>query len=539
MKRVIAFMVAVMLTLTCVNMGGITQAAAKTKKPGKATVKSITRNEQGAIILKVKPQSGASWYDVYRSTKPNSGFHWQGTINTYEDSENLMYCDSDATGIQTYYYKVRAVCEDGMRDVKGAFSNVVSIAQTYCIWAEVKNETTITLHYPAVNGATKYLIYRSLSKNDGFELISTKENSYYSSDFTFEDKNLVLGTKYYYKVVAGVYEQVEVTTQTLATTEAPATTEASRSEWDDFWGFDSNWNSVPNQNQNRYVEPVYEDRLVAEYPSNVIEAMTGPAGVDLKKATVTGKGKMTVTWKQSGNASGYLLAKKENDGTIIQLKKISGGTKTSCKLTKVPHGASYNFVIIPYIMKDGICCKGAVSDELEGVMNYYSCQAEDYQQRCQRIFGRKSYKSYSSDKKARKNMKTIRIRAWDFKKGTSGKKITKHYNLTVHKNIASSVKKAFEEIYKGKEKFPIHSIGAYSYRKGEHMMGLAIDINPEENYQIRNDGTILCGRLYKPGKNPYSIPMDGEFAHIMNKYGFTQGIFSSSRDYMHFSYFGG
>lgn len=50
MKRVIAFMVAVMLTLTCVNMGGITQAAAKTKKPGKATVKSITRNEQGAII---------------------------------------------------------------------------------------------------------------------------------------------------------------------------------------------------------------------------------------------------------------------------------------------------------------------------------------------------------------------------------------------------------------------------------------------------------------------------------------------------------
>ena len=71
------------------------------------------------------------------------------------------------------------------------------------------------------------------------------------------------------------------------------------------------------------------------------------------------------------------------------------------------------------------------------------------------------------------------------------------------------------------------------------MMGLAIDINPEENYQIRNDGTILCGRLYKPGKNPYSIPMDGEFAHIMNKYGFTQGIFSSSRDYMHFSYFGG
>ena len=67
----------------------------------------------------------------------------------------------------------------------------------------------------------------------------------------------------------------------------------------------------------------------------------------------------------------------------------------------------------------------------------------------------------------------------------------------------------------------------------------ALDINPDENYQCKNDGTAMVGSYWKPGVDPYSIPSDGIVVKTFNKYGFRWGgTFNSSKDYMHFSYFG-
>ena len=92
-----------------------------------------------------------------------------------------------------------------------------------------------------------------------------------------------------------------------------------------------------------------------------------------------------------------------------------------------------------------------------------------------------------------------------------------------------------------KERFPIKNVSGYTWRgessNSEHCCGLAIDINWEENYLIDN-GVIISGKCYQPGINPYSIPTNGEVAKIMNKYGFSQGIWGNRCDYMHFSYFG-
>jgi hypothetical protein len=97
------------------------------------------------------------------------------------------------------------------------------------------------------------------------------------------------------------------------------------------------------------------------------------------------------------------------------------------------------------------------------------------------------------------------------------------------------------EIYKGKEKFPIKSVGGYNWRgdtsTSEHCIGLAIDINPNENYMIRGN-QIVSGSFWKPGKNPYSIKADGDVVKAMEKYGFHWGMWGDTRDYMHFSYFG-
>jgi hypothetical protein len=73
------------------------------------------------------------------------------------------------------------------------------------------------------------------------------------------------------------------------------------------------------------------------------------------------------------------------------------------------------------------------------------------------------------------------------------------------------------------------------------MYGMAIDINPNENYMIdkvNGKKKILSGSYWKPKSDPYSIPADCELVRIMQRYGFYRGDWGDRKDYMHFSYFG-
>ncbi len=58
------------------------------------------------------------------------------------------------------------------------------------------NNSYVTLDWDAVKHADSYKIYRSTSKDSGFDLIGTTSNLRYS------DKDVSKGTKYYYKVRA-------------------------------------------------------------------------------------------------------------------------------------------------------------------------------------------------------------------------------------------------------------------------------------------------------------------------------------------------
>ena len=141
-------------------------------------------------------------------------------------------------------------------------------------------------------------------------------------------------------------------------------------------------------------------------------------------------------------------------------------------------------------------------------------------------------------------MTTIKVNVWQI--NSRGEKVTAQINITVHKAIADLCVAAFEEIYNGKEKFPIKSAGAYAWREpmssgrlSEHNYGTAIDINPDENYCIYANGTAI-GKYWKPYEDPYSITPYGEVMRAFEKHGFTWGgdAWSNPRDYMHFSYLG-
>ena len=204
------------------------------------------------------------------------------------------------------------------------------------------------------------------------------------------------------------------------------------------------------------------------------------------------------------------------------------------KVTAVGEGTAeiYGYTWNGYVDSYTITCKRNVSLAYDG---------ESYAEKCMRIFGTEvsdPRRYYQSADEAYSHMVTIRVPAWDFADSTYTTKVTKYYSLTVHENIADTIQAIFEEIYNGSEQFPIKEVGCYRWEYGsEHMPGLAIDINPNENCEIRG-GVITTGSYWKPGEDPYSIPENGDVVNAFRKYGFGWGgNWRSVKDYMHFSYF--
>lgn len=120
----------------------------------------------------------------------------------------------------------------------------------------------------------------------------------------------------------------------------------------------------------------------------------------------------------------------------------------------------------------------------------------------------------------------------------NGKAVTQ--SITVHKKVADDVKQIFKEIQASG--FKVYSVGGYAWRgaaasssRSHHSYGVAIDINPNENYMIKN-GSIISGSFWRPGSNEYSITPGGPVVKAFAKKGWTWGgNWSSSKDYMHFS----
>ena len=139
--------------------------------------------------------------------------------------------------------------------------------------------------------------------------------------------------------------------------------------------------------------------------------------------------------------------------------------------------------------------------------------------KCLLLFGDQNKRRFASRAEAEASMTTVIIPVW---KLVNGQKAASTMSLSVHSAIAQDVVEIFTEIYNDPEQFPIHDVGGYSWRgdtaTGEHNCGTAIDINANENYQIR-DGQVLAGSCWEPETNPYSISPDSSVVRIFAEHG--------------------
>lgn len=133
----------------------------------------------------------------------------------------------------------------------------------------------------------------------------------------------------------------------------------------------------------------------------------------------------------------------------------------------------------------------------------------------------------------------VQVPVWRLRR--DGSKYSSTATLEVNARLAPVVLAIFEEIYAGPEQFPIQDVGGYrkASERSEHTTGLAIDINSASNPQISKIADPYAAG-YRPGEDPYSISPEGDVVRAFQKYGFFWGGegWSSSYDFMHFSYFG-
>ena len=187
-------------------------------------------------------------------------------------------------------------------------------------------------------------------------------------------------------------------------------------------------------------------------------------------------------------------------------------------------------------------------DEWKEDYNRYVCGENAYKH--QLLFGTTEKRRYSDKTEASQHQTTVSIPVWKINK--KGEKYGATVSLVINAAIAEDVVNIFTEIYNDPEQFPISDMGGYAWRgdnaTGEHNTGTAIDVNPTQNYQVR-DGRAMAGSYWKPGEDPYSIPVGGSVVRIFEKYGWAWGgdawnyhdpdQSSGYHDYMHFSYMGG
>lgn len=198
--RIIAMLVVAAVLFTAFHLTAFAAESLKTPEVSVST-STIEPTTSGVsrynptIKLLWKKVDGANRYYIYRRDTQ------KGKLTLIADTSKLYYKDKGLELDKTYYYKVIAYkITDGKVKAKSDCSSTVKTAVTALevpnVTAFSKTDSSIEISINEVKGATRYYIYFSTSKTDGYQCIGYTTNSAYTLT------NLENSTNCYFKVRA-------------------------------------------------------------------------------------------------------------------------------------------------------------------------------------------------------------------------------------------------------------------------------------------------------------------------------------------------
>ena len=346
----------------------IVSGKAKTAAPAAPSV-TAGNSSTGKPKLTWNAVSGAVKYEVYRSTRQNSGYSLLGTTTS------TSYVNTGASTGTTYYYRVKAVNRNGMAS---GYSNIVSgkakAAAPAAPSVTAGNSSTgkPRLTWKAVSGAVSYRIYRSESRGTGYSLLGT------TSSTSYVNTGAAAGKTYYYRVkavnrdgMASGYSNIVSGKVKAAAPAAPSVTAGNSSTgkprltWKAVSGAVSyriyrsesrgtgysllgttsstsyvNTGAAAGKTYYYRVKAVNRDGMVSGYSNIVSGKATLPAPV-LNIGLSVSSGKPMLAWDAVPGATSYRIYRSTSRGTGYSL--LATTTSTSHVNTSAAKGTTYYY----------------------------------------------------------------------------------------------------------------------------------------------------------------------------------------------------
>ena len=346
----------------------IVSGKAKTAAPAAPSV-TAGNSSTGKPQLTWKAVSGAVKYEVYRSTRQNSGYSLLGTTTA------TSYVNTGASTGTTYYYRVKAVNRNGMAS---GYSNIVSCKAKAAAPAAPSvtagNSSTgkPRLTWKAVSDAVSYRIYRSESRGTGYSLLGT------TSSTSYVNTGAAAGKTYYYRVkavnrdgMASAYSNIVSGKAKAAAPAAPSVTAGNSSTgkprltWKAVSGAVSyriyrsesrgtgysllgttsstsyvNTGAAAGKTYYYRVKAVNRDGMASAYSNIVSGKATLPASV-LNIGLSVSSGKPMLAWDAVPGATSYRIYRSTSRGTGYSL--LATTTSTSHVNTSAAKGTTYYY----------------------------------------------------------------------------------------------------------------------------------------------------------------------------------------------------
>ncbi len=356
------------------------------------------------ILLTWKPVGGVTGYKVYISNKKNGKYKMLET----SDAAGAMIL-KDAAGknlslAKTYYFKVQAYINDNGKEYVSELSGPVKaktmLDKTEINYLSANGSDFVTLKWVKVPGADGYEVYRSKKKSKKGTLIAGGPKMKKLKKRKYVDKDTVPGQKYWYRVRA--YKVI---------------------------------------NKRRY----YSDFDLWPTAAATVLASTNfvKEGCVCEKPNV-----VKLTWSSVKRAKGYFVQRStsENKG-FTTVATVDGGNVTSTEIVQ-DNGTKYYYQIVCFSDKKKKKTWSYPCDPVLMTSNYFCYPSENYQERCNRVFGQDHYYAYGTQAEADTRMQGVAYTKWsvDPKKTSAGYSVNKADSFLVNKRVQPTVQQIVNEI---------------------------------------------------------------------------------------------
>lgn len=167
------------------------------QNPEKTTITSAKSAGNTSVKLTWNKVKDATGYVIYRSTKQDSGF---SKIATIGNGSTVTYTDKGVKAEKKYYYKIKTRASVKGKTVYSGYCQVKSaktIKNTTITSVKSVGDKSLKIKWTKKSGSSGYYIYRSTSKDKGYQKVATLYNG---SKTSYTDSGLKAGKTYYYKI---------------------------------------------------------------------------------------------------------------------------------------------------------------------------------------------------------------------------------------------------------------------------------------------------------------------------------------------------